>query len=174
MRNISAKYIGVNTGIIMIASALIMFYILKLPETGTAQYIIWGIYITGIILSLILFKINSPNEHSFKTFFTQGFKTFIVAALLIVVYIYFFYKNNPQILEKAITENNALILKEGNRTAPEIDANAEKFRGIFIPGMLMMNTIIYLVLGSLVSMIAGGLLSQNNMQDNKNKRNSPV
>ena len=161
MRNISAKYIGIITGTLMIAAALVMYYVLKLPETGKAQYIIWSIYVTGIILSLILFKKSFPNEHSFKTFFTRGFKTFIVAALLIVVYTYIFYKINPQILEKAITENNALILKEGNRTAPEIEANAEKFRGIFIPGMLMMNTIIYLILGSLVSMIGGGFLSQN-------------
>lgn len=161
MRNFSAKYTGIFTGILMIGAALFMYYILKLPETGKAQYIIWSIYITGIILSLIFFKRSFPDEHSFKRYFSRGFKTFIPAALLIVLYTFIFYKINPQILERAITDNNALILKEGNRTSPEIEANAEKFRGIFIPGMLMMNTIIYLVLGSLVSMIGGGFLSQN-------------
>ena len=67
---------------------------------------------------------------------------------------------NPQILEGVISENNVLLRKDGNHTEAEIAANADKFRSIFMPGMLMMNTFIYLLLGVLVTVIGAGFLSQ--------------
>ena len=161
MRSISSKYIGIITGIAMVLVSLLMFYVLKFPAFGEGQrqYFVWTVYVAGIICSLVAFKAK-PGEHSFKEYFSEGFKTFIVAALIIVVYSFIFHKLNPQILEKAIADNNAMAIKEGTHTAPEIADNAEKLRKIFIVGILMTNTVIYLLLGSLVSMIGGGILSQ--------------
>ena len=76
------------------------------------------------------------------------------------IYTFVFYKMNPQILEKGIVDNNILIQKEGNRTAIEIQDNANKMRSIFMPMMLSINTIKYLFLGSLISVVSAGFLSQ--------------
>lgn len=78
-----------------------------------------------------------------------------------VLYTFVFYKLNPQILENAIKENNTLVMKEGNRTAAEIDANSAKLRSIFMPMMLIITTIKFLILGALVAVIGAGFLSQN-------------
>ena len=142
----------------MVITALLLFYVFKLPAIGTGQYLVWAIYTAGIIWALMNHK--QGVEQTFKAYFSEGFKAFIVAVLLIIVYTFIFYKMNPQIVEKMISDNNALIVKEGNHTPAEMQENADKFRSIFIPGILMTNTLIYLVIGALVSVIGAGFLSQ--------------
>ena len=138
-----------------------MFYVLKIPAFGIGQqpFVPWLLYIGGVVWALSAFK-SKPEQHTFKAYFSEGFKAFIIATLIIVVYCYIFYKLNPQILEKAVADNNALLVKDGQHTAPEIVDNADNLRKIFIVGILMTNTVIYLLLGALVSMIGGGFLSQ--------------
>lgn len=160
MKNISTTYKGVITGTLMIVLSLLFFYIMKLPANGKNQYIILIVFIAGILWSLISFKLNGPPTLTIKNYFSEGFKTFIVVTLFMAVFTFIFYKLNPQIMENGILENNALILKDGNKTPAEINENADKMRSIFIPMMLAINTIKYLLLGTLISIIAGGFLSQ--------------
>ena len=90
MRNIQAKYIGLITGGLMIGLALILFYQYNLEIKGTTGFVIWGIYAAGIIWSLMSFKSSGAEDHSFKQYFSQGFKTFIVVALMMVVFYFHF------------------------------------------------------------------------------------
>ncbi len=160
MKNLSATYKGLVIGILMLIIAVITFYILKLPVTGNNQFIPMIIFIAGICWSLLSLKMHTETVVSFKTYFSEGFKTFVVVALIMVTYTFVFYKLNPQILENALKENNVLALKQGNHTPAEIDANSDKLRSIFMPMMLTINTIKYLILGALVSLIGAGFLSQ--------------
>jgi hypothetical protein len=160
MNKISATYKGVITGFLIVLVSLLMFYILKFPVTGNNQFVPLVIFIAGIVWSLFSFRDrSSPEEITFKNFFSEGFKTFIVVTLIMALYTFVFYKLNPQILENSLKENNELILKEGNHTAAEIDANNIKLRNIFMPMMLAINTIKYLFLGALVTLIGAGFLS---------------
>ena len=160
MKNISAKNKGIVTGAIMIALSLIFFYKLNLPTNGKNQYVIFLIFIAGILWSLISYNLSGTSEQKLKSYFSEGFKTFIVVTLLMAVFTFIFYKLNPQIMENGILENNKMLLKEGNKTPMEIKENADKLRGIFMPMMVGINIVEYLFLGSLVSLIAGAYLSQ--------------
>ena len=160
MKNISATYKGVITGVLMIVLSLILFYIFKLPINGKSQYVILLVFIAGVLWSLISYKLIETSTLSFKNYFSEGFKTFIVVALFMAVFTFIFYKLNTQIMENGIQENNLLLLKDGNKTPTEIKENADKLRDIFMPMMLAINTIKYLLLGSLVSVIAAAFLSQ--------------
>ena len=160
MKNLSATYKGLITGALMILLSLVFFYIFKLPENGKSQYIILITFIVGVLWSLISYKITSPPNRTIKNYFSEGFKTFIVVALFMAIFTFIFYKFNPQIMENGIQENNAILLKDGNKTPAEIKENADKLRNIFMPMMLAISTIKYLLLGSLISFITGGFLSQ--------------
>ena len=162
MKNLNATYKGMVTGLLMIAVSLLFFYILKFPVNGKNQLVILGIFIAGVLWSLISFKMKTVSTAGFKDYFSEGFKTFIVVALLMAVFTFVFYKLNPQILENTIKENNILVLKEGDHTPAEIEANADKLRSIFMSMMLAINTIKYLLLGALVSLIAAGFFSKKN------------
>lgn len=159
MKNISAKFIGLITGALMIGAALGLFYALHKSLPGRSEYVFWSLYTAGIIWSLTTAK-TRIDEFNFKSFFSEGFKTFIPAAFMFIVYIFIFFKFHPQIMEGMISANNVQALKEGNHTPAEVTQNGDAFRKIFMPAMLMTNTLIYLVIGSLVSAIGAGFLSQ--------------
>ena len=160
MKNISAKYIGLVTAAAMVAASLILFYLFHLPENGKNQYFIYGIYAIGILAGLFLFHQPNQEDQSFKDYFSEGFKVFVVVTLIMAVFTFIFYKMNPQILENALLEINTYNAKDADKTPAEVTANAEKLRGIFIPMMIATTTIKNLVLGALITVIAGGFLSQ--------------
>ena len=160
MKNISAKYIGLITAAAMIAASLILFYLLHFPENGKNQYFIYGLYTAGIIAALLLYNKNKTEENSFKNYFSEGFKVFVVVTLIMAVFTFIFYKMNPQILENALVEINTFNAKDADKTPAEVTANAEKLRGIFIPMMIATTTVKNMVLGALITIVAAGFLSQ--------------
>jgi cobalamin synthase len=156
---INATRIGLITAAVMILASLFFYYVLKLPVNSNSQFIVWAIYVAGVIVSLLYFQKNSDEPKTLKNYFSQAFKCFIVITLLMAIYTFIFYKLNPQILETALTENNKLILAEGNRTPMEIAENEKKLRDIYIPMMLAVHTVKNLILGALTGIIGAAFLS---------------
>ena len=154
MIKLSATYKGLITGAIMILASVFMYYGLKLPLNGPNQMVIIGIFIAGIVWSLISLRQRDPGS-GFKNYFSEGFKSFIVMTLLIVIYTAVFYKFNPQILEAAIKETENLVAKQGDKTPAEIAANSEKLRSIFMPMTISLTTVTYLFFGALTSLLGG-------------------
>lgn len=165
MTTLSATYKGLITAGLMILLSVVLFYGFKLPANGYNQLAVMGIFAAGIFWSLLAVKPKEGMPLKFKDYFSQGFRTFIVITLLMVIYTAVFYKLNPQILEGVIKENEALVAKEGNKTAAEIKANSDSLRSIFMPMTISVTTIIYLALGSFISVI-GGLLILGNRKKN--------
>lgn len=157
---INATRIGIVTAVVMILASLLFFYTFKQPVNSNSQFMVWAIYIVGVIAALINYKKTNAEPKSFKNYFTQAFKCFIVVTLLMAIYTFIFYKINPQILETALSENNKLILAEGNRTPMEIAENEKKLRGIYIPMMLAMHIVKNLFLGAFAGVIGAAFLSK--------------
>ena len=161
MKYISPTIKGVVISIVLILISLVSFYVFHFKENGNSQYVVLCTFIAGL-LWVIFSARKKENLSSLKDYFSVGFKAFIVVALFMSVYTYFFYRSNPQILENGILENNVLIQKQGNYTKAEIEDNANKLRSVFMPMMLSLNVIKFLFLGALVSLVSGGFLSQKN------------
>lgn len=164
MMNLSATYKGVITGSLMILVSVFAFYSLKLPENGDTQIAVIVIFIAGIIWSLVSFKQRVSQDTTFKDYFSEGFKTFIVVALFMAIFTFIFYRLNPQILENTIKENNILVMQQGDHTPAEIDENANKLRDIFMPMMLATKTIMFLFTGAVVTLIATLILKPGKSQ----------
>ena len=152
--------------LLLICTSLICFYVLKMPDNGSSQYIIFFVFIVGLLLGLFQYR-QLNQDAGFKQLFGEGFKIYVVVAFFMVIYSWIFYKYNPQILEEAITFNEQLIIKQGNKTMPEIIDNTKKLRQIFIPMMLAFNTIKYLFMGTLVTVVASGFWGKKQFQQVK-------
>lgn len=161
MKNFSAKYIGLTGGILMIITSLVAFYGFHLPETGAVKYVCFTIYIAAIILTLFRYRSNA-GEKSFKDYFSEGFKTFVVITLIMAIYTVVFYKINPQIINNAMLEINKYNSADTSKTPAEVLENGRQFKNVFIPMTVATTTIMYLILGALVTSIGAGLLSQKN------------
>lgn len=157
--NIPAAYKGFIIGVLMIVTALIAYNVLKLPVNEKEQYALYVIFTAGIIWSLLSAK-NDNAINSFKEFFGIGFRTFMIATLLMVIFTFIYFKLNTSYRDLGIAENKKLLLLDGNHTPAEIDSNAEQLKKIFIPMMVTGATFKYLILGALVTAVGAGFLSQ--------------
>ena len=117
MRNLSAKYIGLITGALMVLVSLLLFYSFHFPHNGNVKYVCYSIYTAGIIFSLLNFKNNAGPDKTFKDYFSEGFKTFVVVVLIMAVFTFIFYKMNPQILETTLADINTANAADKNKTA---------------------------------------------------------
>lgn len=160
MNNLTPRNKGLVTGLVMVLLSLFFFYVSKQPLESNYQYIIYFIYIAGIIWCLRDFKKQAESLPTFKEFFGTGFKMFVVVTLIMVLFVFIFFYLNPQIRDTKFAENNRLLLLEGNHTPAEIEKNAEAMKGIFLPMMLGITSFIYLFLGTLITAITSGFLSQ--------------
>jgi len=159
LKDLSPTKKGLVTGLVMVALSLFFYYVLKMPVNQKEQYALFSVYIAGIIWSLYEFR-QTAADKNFKSFFSTGFKTFIVATLLMVLYTFIFFKFNTDYREAGIAENNALLLQQGNHTPAEIQTNANQLRQIFMPVMIGITTFKYLILGALVTAIASAFFSR--------------
>jgi hypothetical protein len=160
MRNIQAKYIGLITGGIMVIISLLLFYQFKFPDTGTVKIICYSIFSVSIIITLLNFKQASNEEKTFKDYFSEGFKMFVVVVLIMAVFTFVFYKLNPQIFEGILAEINKYNAADVNKTAVDVTENSDKLRRAFMPMTVATNTIMYLIIGALVTVCGAGFLSQ--------------
>ncbi|MEO7445596.1 MAG: DUF4199 family protein [Ferruginibacter sp.] len=161
MINISERNKGLITGLLVCFVYFFFFYIRKAPLQGTADYVSFAVYIAGIAWSLLTFS-NANAGAGFKEIFNAGFRCFIMATLLIVIFMAIINIIHPELRENIIRENNLLLLQEGSRTPAEIEENAGKFRSLYLPFVLIGTVLKYLVLGAVVSLAGAALLSQNN------------
>ncbi len=161
MITLHATYKGLISGLLLIALSALLFYGFHLSEKGDNQYGVLFVFVLSVCWPLVSYRMNPAAVHTFNNYFSEGFKSFVVITLLMVIYTFVFYRLNPQILEKAILENNQLILKQGNRTPDEIAENAQKLRSIFMPMMLSITTIKFLALGAVVSALGGFVFTKD-------------
>ncbi len=156
---ISPTWKGVLIAACMITWLLIAFYALRLPMGGISLYISFGLYTAGMIWSLLACKMNTP-EGTFRTYFQEGFKTFIVVTLYLVTYIFLFYKFNPELIDQFIQENEALARQDPELTINEIKTNTEQIRKMYIPGSMFTYLIIHLLLGALITAVTGAFIQK--------------
>jgi H+/Cl- antiporter ClcA len=147
---------GIVISLVLIILNAIAYYAFRLTENSLVQYANLTLFVLGMVWVLVHRKMLSNNiQLTWKDFFAEGFKAFVVVALLMALYTIVFYKINPEVKEKGIAEINKIMASQGNRTQGEIDQNANTIREIFIPMTIMVKVVLLLFMGSLVSLTLG-------------------
>ena len=152
---------GLITGALMIIASLFSSEILKNPVESYFQFIIYLLFSLGIVWSLLSFSKNNTNQHSFKDFFSIGFKTFIVVTLLMAGFAYIYFSFHTEFRDSKIAENNQMLLLQGDHLPKEIEENANQLKKMFLPLMISSAVFRYLILGAIITAISGGYLSKN-------------
>lgn len=129
-----------------------IFYI-KGNFESNLQYITYALYVGGIIWTLNSFNRNNPDNKSFKDYFTEGFKCFIVISFLMVLFTFIFTKMNPAMKEQMGINYRADLVAKGNYTPAEIDNMVQKAKDYFTIMLTSMAIFGYLIIGSMVTLI---------------------
>ncbi len=155
---------GVITAVLMILTSLFSLYVLKNPVESYFQIFIYIIFGAGIVWSMFGYSKSGADKKSFKDYFSYGFKTFVVIALLMTVFAYIYFILNPAFRDNKIAENSRLLILEGSHLQTEIDENAAQLKKMFMPMMLSAAIFRYLIIGAIVTAFAAVFLSKKNYE----------
>lgn len=147
--------IGIIAGLLMIIVSLLI-YRLKGGFDNALQYICYAIFAGSVIYSQHLYSASESAAHSLKNYFSEGFKTFIIIALLMVVFTRVFIEMTPGLTMQAAETIRLDLASGGNKTPAEINKEVELFRKNYANIMTSMVIFGYLAIGSLVA-LAGGM-----------------
>ncbi len=156
---------GLVTGAAMVLASLLSLYVLKNPVESNFQYIVYLIFFVGIGWSLFDYSKSTTDKKSFKDYFSIGFKTFVVIALIMAFFTFAYFSGNPEFRDSKIAENSKLLIQQGDHLPNEIAANAEQLKKMFMPLMISAAVFRYLISGALITVIAAGFLSQRNKSE---------
>jgi len=146
---------GLVTGTLMILAGLILSA-LKTPDNSPLHYIGYILYGIGIVWAIY----PSKNKATFGALFNEGFRCFVVATLLMVVYTWIFWAANPKEMDETVAKQKEIQLKTpGDRTPLEIDQQAKDTRKYFIPMVIAGTVFDFLLIGVVVTTAVAGTLS---------------
>lgn len=161
MKNISARNKGVITGAVMVIIS-IGIYIVKKGFDNALQYITYSTYVAGILWTIITLKKETGNTATFKQYFAEGFKCFIVVTLIMVLFTLGFLLLHPEMKEEMVAMMRTELVKLKDITPLDIENKIESAKKAFVPSLLIGAVFGYLVIGALISVIAAGFLSSQN------------
>lgn len=159
MKNLSATIKGLITGLIMILASY-GIWLTKKDFENNLQYVVYAIYIAGILWSLVSFKNNSTAGKTFKSYFSEGFKCFIVVTLMMVAFTYVFVKMNPSLKIEMAENYRKELVQKGNSTEAEINNLVGQAKQYFEIMLVSMAIFGYLVIGAIITAIASAFLGK--------------
>jgi hypothetical protein len=165
LKNINATYKGLVTGVLMIVISLVI-YQFKGSFENNLQYITYTVYVLGIVWAIYALDQSQPETRSFKIFFTEGFKCFIVVTFLMVSFTLIFITLNPALKEQMALETRRALSEKENYTPAEIDKMVQQSKDYFLPLLTSMAIFGYLAIGAVVSAITALYFSNKSKVQN--------
>lgn len=157
---LSPLFKGIITAILMMTVSLITYY--SLPAESPLHYLVFGIYAAGIVWTLITYKNSPVYSGKFGESFNNGFKCFIVATFLMVLYTFTFNKMHPE-----FAENSARLYKEqqqnqkdNSKTPVEIEQETARYKKGYAMAVVYGSIFGYLIIGAAVTAAASALLTR--------------
>ena len=160
MNKLSATLKGLITGIVMVLISILIF-VAEGNFENNLQYITYSVYVGGILWTLMAFHNNATETRKFRSYFSEGFKCFVVVTLLMVLFTFIFMKLNPQLKEEMAKQSRLNLVNKGNYTPAEIDQRVEMARKYFVTMLISMAIFGYIIIGSLLTAIIGAILIRN-------------
>jgi len=162
MKQLSPTQKGLFTAVAMMAALSFSLFVLKNPFESKFQYIVYCLLCFGIVWSLVSYFRSNNEKKTFTNYFSVGFQTFVVVALLMAVFTCIYFVTHPEFRDNNIAENSRLLLIQGNHLPKEIEENAKELKKWFLTLMISIAIFKYLFVGALITAIAAGFLSKKN------------
>jgi len=159
MNKLSARNKGLITGLLIVILSAVVYL-----KTGNFDNSIllaaYFIYAAGIIWSLYSFYRSEQEQKSFKNYFQEGFKCYIVVTFIMVIVTFLFLKFNVSLQNEMIEFQRQQLRLNANYSEPDIEEKLATYKKFILPGYTMSTILSYLGVGTLVTAITAFFLSQ--------------
>lgn len=156
MIQLSPTVKGLITGILMIAVS-IGIYSRQGNFEGPVKYLTYLLYIGGITWTLVAYS-RMEVLKTFKTYFTQGFKCFIMVTFLMVAFTFTFLKMTPSLKEEMAQNYRTDLIRIGDKTPGEIDTMVLQAKEYYVTLQTSMTIFFYLFIGTIVTILLSLIL----------------
>lgn len=149
---------GIITASVMIAVSLATYY--ALPEKSPLHYLVFAVYAIGIIWTLTAYKNSPAFSGKFGDNFNTGFKCFIVATLMMVLFTFTFNKIHPEFAQESarMYKEQQMAIPNNSKTPDEIDAEAIRFKNGYVMAVVYGSIFGYLIIGAAVTALGSIIL----------------
>lgn len=137
----------------------LLVYQQKVPANSPLPYIIYLVYAVGIAWTLMAYVQSENYTGKFGDIFSQGFRCFIIVALIMVVFTVIFNRLHPEFAEDAAVAYKEALLKEKSKTPAEVDAMVESAKKGYMTAVISTSIFGYLITGVIFTTIGAGLLT---------------
>lgn len=150
----SATQKGLLTGILIIVLSAVV-YILAGNFDNSIRLGAYAIYAAGILWTLYAFHALPPEEteKSFRHYFSQGFKCFIVVTLLMVCATWLFLKFNDGFRQQMVDAMYTELKANPDYTPADVEKHIANYRNIILPAFTMSTIFAYLGVGTLITVL---------------------
>ena len=151
---------GLLTGAAVIGFSLLAFYFI--PVESKLHFLVYAIYALGIVWTLIAYRNSTAFTGKFGDSFNAGFRCFIVATLLIVVYTFIFSKMHPEFAEESakLYKEQLVADKTGSKTPDDITADVARYKKGYSMAVVYGTIFGYLIIGALVTALGSLLINR--------------
>jgi hypothetical protein len=154
------KTYGLITGLILVIFSVVI-YIANLEQAAWNQWVVYGLFLGGLIMNAIAFSKANSGIITFGQIFSSGFKATAIISLLVafwaLISIYIF----PELKERYIEIGRQKMEQIGKFSAEEIEAALESTRKRFVIIRVMGDLFGYLIMGLIFSLIAAAVAPKN-------------
>lgn len=150
---------GLITAIVMIALVMAIYYGGDKVDPRL-QYLIYAIYVGGVIWTLLAYRQSADFTGNFGGLFNQGFRCFLVVTLVIVAFTGIFSKMHPEFAEESSIEYKKQLIAEKQKTPTEIDAEVADYKKQYTLRLVSISIFGYLIIGAGVTAVTSALLTR--------------
>ena len=151
---------GIIIALVTIAAG-IGIYFSGMAADSPARWLVYCIYLAGVIYSIILYGRQIDHNASFGNYFAHGFKISATVTVLMVIYIVAFVYLFPEFKEKGMDEARKAINEKKNMTDEQRAQAMEMTKKLFMI-ILVAGTMIYnLIIGVIGSLIGAAVTKKN-------------
>jgi Protein of unknown function (DUF4199) len=148
---------GIITGLAMVLISLVFFYQFR-NEDSLAQYLVYGVYATGIVWTLFTYSKSEAFTGRFADNFQQGFKCFIIVVLIMVVFTFIFQRMHPEFAAEYAEVYRQDLIKKGGKAPGDIQAEVDNALKNFSTLMIFSAIFGYLIIGAVVTAALSAML----------------
>lgn len=160
MITLSPTIKGLITAALMIIVS-VLIYNGRGSFENNLQYITYGLYVGGIAWTLVAYSRKEVLK-TFKTYFSEGFKCFIVITFLMVLFTVFFLQANPGLREEMAQNYRTELIKTGDKTPAEIESMVIQAKEYYVTMVASTTIFSYLLIGAIFTTILSIVLLQIN------------
>lgn len=158
-KNISPLLKGAIGGTLMVAVSLSL-YMAKISPQSSLKYLVYILYAAVIFWTLYTHKKSPLYKGTFIDLFTQGFRCFIIIALIMVIYTGVFTKMHPEFATEAAQYLREELVEQKNKTPMQIDEAVQAMKGQYTTSIIAATTFSTIIIGALFTAVLSLILIQ--------------